>query len=297
MSLPNQFAEGRHRQPIPRVGAGLALLGAGRALPLTLFAAYAILANGETPFPILHGARDVTDRIGAILVAAGESSRMGGLDKVFAPLLGKPLVAHSLDALAAVPGLTDAVLVLSAGALDRGRRLLADGPWPASWRACEGGPRRQDSVRRGLEAMGEVDWVVVHDAARPCAEAGLVAAVLDAARETGAAVAAVRVTDTIKVVDAGGTVVETLDRERLWAVQTPQAFRRDLLARAHAGGGADATDDAALVERLGHPVRVAPGAASNLKVTTPTDLVLVEAILRAERALHPGAGGATSAPP
>lgn len=228
----------------------------------------------------------MTDRIGAIVVAAGESSRMGGLDKVFAPLLGRPLVAHALDALAAVPGVTDAVLVLSAGALDRGRQLLVDGPWPATWRVCEGGPRRQDSVRRGLEAMGDVDWIVVHDAARPCAEAGLVAAVLDAARETGAAAAAVPVTDTIKVVDAGGTVVETPDRARLWAFQTPQAFRRDLLTRAHARNGADATDDAALVERLGHPVRVAPGATSNLKVTTPADLVLVEAILRRRSATN-----------
>jgi 2-C-methyl-D-erythritol 4-phosphate cytidylyltransferase len=222
----------------------------------------------------------VTDRIGAILVAAGESSRMGGLDKVFAPLLGKPLVAHALDALAAVPGFADLVLVLSTGALERGRRLLAAGPWPAAWRVCEGGPRRQDSVRCGLEALGDVDWVVVHDAARPCAEPALVVSVLDAARETGAAAAAVRVTDTIKVVDAGGTVVETPNRERLWASQTPQAFRRSLLARAHARSGADATDDAALVERLGHAVRVAPGAASNLKVTTPDDLVLVEAVLR-----------------
>jgi 2-C-methyl-D-erythritol 4-phosphate cytidylyltransferase len=205
---------------------------------------------------------------------------MGGLDKVFAPLLGRPLVAYALDALWAHPDVRDAVLVLSAGGIERGRRLLAEGPWPTTWRVCEGGARRQDSVRLGLEALGDADWVLVHDAARPCADAGLLSRVMEAARETGAAAAAVPVTDTIKVVDSGGTVVETPDRERLWAFQTPQVFRRDLLLRAHALNGATATDDSALVERLGHPVRVSPGSPSNLKVTTPADLILAEAILR-----------------
>ena len=227
----------------------------------------------------------MTERVGAIVVGAGASARMGGVDKVFAPLLGRPLVAHALDALAAAPEITDVVLVLSEQRMAQGCRLLAGGPWPAAWRACPGGPRRQDSVRCGLEALGAVEWVLVHDAARPCLTSELAGRVLHAARETGAAVAAVPVRDTIKVVDADGTVLETPDRDRLWAVQTPQVFRRDLLVRAHeTGGAAAATDDAALVEALGHPVRVVLGSPGNLKVTTAEDLALVEAVLRSRAA-------------
>jgi 2-C-methyl-D-erythritol 4-phosphate cytidylyltransferase len=140
-----------------------------------------------------------------------------------------------------------------------------------------GGARRQDSVRNGLDALGPCDWVAVHDAARPFATRDLLLRTLDAAQPTGAAVAAVPVKDTIKRV-RDGAVLQTLPRAELWAVQTPQVFRADLLARAHHATD-DATDDAALVERLGIQVRVAQGAYDNIKITTPDDLALAAWLL------------------
>lgn len=219
--------------------------------------------------------------VGAVVVAAGGSQRMGGADKVFAPLLGRPLVAYSLDALEACPLVDEIVLVLSAGNLERGRGLVRDCGWRKARHVCQGGARRQDSVRSGLAALSpDVRWVVIHDGARPCVTSDIVERGLEAALETGAAVAAVPVADTIKVVGPEGHVRETPPRAELYAAQTPQVFLRDLLLRAHQASDADATDDAAVVERLGHRVRVFPGAPSNIKVTTPTDLAVAEALLR-----------------
>jgi 2-C-methyl-D-erythritol 4-phosphate cytidylyltransferase len=142
-----------------------------------------------------------------------------------------------------------------------------------------GGRRRQDSVREGLKAGG-CDWVVVHDGARPLVTPQLIEAGLAAAQETGAAVCALPAQDTVKRVDEEGRVVRTLDRRRLWLVQTPQVFRYDMLLDAHERSRQPATDDAALVERLGQEVRVFPGSPRNLKVTTPDDLALAEALLK-----------------
>jgi 2-C-methyl-D-erythritol 4-phosphate cytidylyltransferase len=154
-----------------------------------------------------------------------------------------------------------------------------------------GGVRRQDSVAAGLEALPpEVNLVVVHDGVRPFVTAEMVAAVVEAAKDVGAAVTAVPVTDTVKKVD-GGVVVETLRRERLVCVQTPQAFSRSLLAEALGRAETDGvagTDEAALVERLGHPVRVVSGSPYNLKITTPEDWALAEALLRAKGSLEQG---------
>ncbi len=135
----------------------------------------------------------------------------------------------------------------------------------------EGGPRRRDSVSSGLAAAGEVEIVAVHDAARPLVSPQLLEAVIAAARAHGAATAAIPCVDTVKRVSAG-MVVETIPRQELVAVQTPQAFRASLLRRAHAASDEDVSDDCLLVERLGEPVAVVPGEASNRKVTHPEDL-------------------------
>jgi 2-C-methyl-D-erythritol 4-phosphate cytidylyltransferase len=187
--------------------------------------------------------------------------------------LGLIVVAAGRGSLAALarPPVERVVLVVAAARLTHGRALAAQAAVPAI--AVVGGARRQDSVRAGLAALGPCTWVAVHDAARPFADHTLLLRTLEAARATGAAVAAVPVQDTIKRV-RDGRVVETLARAELWAVQTPQVFRGALLARAHEAATAEATDDAALVERLGVPVAVATGAYVNIKVTTPDDLVL-----------------------
>ena len=208
---------------------------------------------------------------------------MGGVDKVFAPLCGRPAVAWVLDALEEAPSVDGVLLVLNGASLAQGEDLVRRGPWRKVWGVCVGGERRQDSVRRGLEGLPPCHWVVVHDAARPCLTPALVEEGLLAAEETGAAIAAIPATETIKKVDPAMWVVETLPREHLRVVQTPQVFRRPLLEEAHRSIHDPVTDDATMVERLGARVKVFPGDYANLKITTPQDLLLAEAILRARR--------------
>jgi 2-C-methyl-D-erythritol 4-phosphate cytidylyltransferase len=218
----------------------------------------------------------------ALLVAAGTGERLGyGRPKALVPVAGRPMLEWSLDALRAVDEVDEVVVALPAGALDAA---------PADVTVVAGGAVRSASVRSALSAAGGGDAVIVHDAARPLAEAVLFRRALAVLRETGAdaVVAAVPVSDTIKEVGAdGGAVTRTLPRDRLWAVQTPQVFRRSALAAA-LGEASDellarATDDAWLVEQRGGTVRVVEGSHQNLKVTTPLDLRVAELILR-ERA-------------
>jgi 2-C-methyl-D-erythritol 4-phosphate cytidylyltransferase len=137
-------------------------------------------------------------------------------------------------------------------------------------------------VRNGLAVLHRCEYVLVHDAARPLVTPALIEASLHAAREYGAALCAIPVTDTVKLAEKDGAVAATLDRDGLWLAQTPQAFRLELLLRAHAATEEDATDDAGLVEDLGVPVHIVSGAHRNIKVTTPADLVIAEALLHAE---------------
>jgi len=205
---------------------------------------------------------------------------MGGLDKLFAPLAGRPLLARTLAAFEECAAVDRVVLVLAMENLARGLALAEEEGLSKVRTVSPGGRRRQDSVREGLKALGGCDWVVVHDGARPLVTPQLIEAGLAAAQETGAAVCALPAQDTVKRVDEQGCVVRTLDRRRLWLIQTPQVFRYDILLDAHERSRQPATDDAALVERLGQEVRVYPGSPRNLKVTTPDDLALAEALLK-----------------
>lgn len=211
---------------------------------------------------------------------------MGGVDKIFAPLLGVPLITYTLDQFEALNGLTEIVLVLGSDALEQGKRLVRDHGYQKVSHICAGGERRQNSVRLGLEALQPCQWVIVHDGARPCLDQALLQRGLAAAQEVGAAVAGVPVKDTIKVVSSQGLVKATPSRDTLWAAQTPQIFHYDLLFEAHRRCTQLFTDDAAMIESLGYPVKMFLGSYENLKVTTPEDLVIVEALLRA-RMPHP----------
>ncbi len=221
----------------------------------------------------------VAGRIGVILVGAGESRRMEGIDKVFAPLRGRPLLDCTFGVLASVPEVAEGVIVLSEHGFALGQEVLTARGWSVGWNLCIGGARRQDSVRAGLERLGKVEWVIIHDAARPCVDQAMIYRGLEAAKETGAAVAAVPLTDTIKSVDEHGQVVETLNRSTLWSVQTPQVFRRSLLEASVTSTDADATDEATILERMGYTVKVFRGDNGNIKVTTRQDLTIAEAIL------------------
>ena len=218
--------------------------------------------------------------VGAVVVAAGSSSRMAGVDKIFAPVLDRPLVCFALDQLEAFPPVTEIVLVLDSGSLTQGRELVDARGYRKVTHVCPGGKRRQDSVRSGLDALTPCDWVIVHDGARPCLDLPMLERGLAAVQEAEAAVAGVPVKDTIKVVSDQGAVVDTPDRKSLWAAQTPQIFRYDLLRDAHDRCIEDVTDDAMMVESLGHSVKMFLGSYENLKVTTPEDLILAEAFLK-----------------
>lgn len=222
------------------------------------------------------------DGLAVIILAAGSSSRMGGVDKIWADLGGRPLIAHSIETLGAIEGLQALVLVgpvdhyaefghYAADAILRGVQL----------RCVQGGRRRQDSVAAAIAAVPEAAWYLVHDGARPFVTPDLARRVLEGARRHGAAIPGVPVTDTIKHIDGGGRILATVERGSLRAVQTPQGFAGPLLRRAHAEVTSDVTDDAAMVEWLGSSVFVVPGDPANMKVTTPTDLTVARALFAA----------------
>ena len=220
-------------------------------------------------------------KVGAVIVAAGRSTRMGGVDKTFVPILGVPLVAHSIDCLESYTQVDQIVLVLAEESLNQGRELVQKRGYRKVTDVCAGCQRRQDSVRNGLELLYPCDWVLVHDGARPCLDEAMLQRGLDAAAECGSAVAGVPVNDTIKLVSPDRMVSQTPDRSLLWAAQTPQVFRYDLLLEAHRTCTEDVTDDAAMVEALGHPVKMFQGSFQNIKVTTVDDLVIAEVFLKA----------------
>lgn len=211
----------------------------------------------------------------ALIVAAGSGERLGASQpKALVELAGRPLVQWSIDALREVVGIQRIVVALPAGARA-----------PLGVRAVDGGAVRSDSVRRALAVAPDGDLVLVHDAARPLLTAelaGSVIAALEADQRADAAIAASSVTDTVKRVDSSGVVSETLDRRDLWAVQTPQVFRRAALERALDVPDevlAQATDDAWLIERAGGKVIVVESSDENLKITTPLDLGVAELLL------------------
>lgn len=228
-------------------------------------------------------------RVAAILLCAGRGERLGhAVPKAMAPLAGRPLFTWSLETLQRCDAVDDIVVVGDVRTL---RELLAASGRAASkivaW--AEGGAERQHSVARGLAASpAACDFVAVHDCARALVSVEIVACAIEAARVHGAALAAVPLADTLKRV-SDGVVTATPAREGLWCAQTPQVFRRDWLEAAHAAAGGIATDDAALVESLGHEVRVSAGDGHNFKITTAADLALAEALLAARAAA--GGGG------
>lgn len=223
-------------------------------------------------------------KVCAIIVAAGSSTRFGSPGKVFAPLLGRPVLEWSLAAHNACP-LVSRIVVVGQPEYEEAlgemcRRVIRR----AAWSFAAGGAERQESVTNGLASLtkGESDIVSIHDAARPGVTADLIGRVALAAREHGAAVAAVRAKDTIKECDSQGIVRRTLDRSCLWQTATPQAFHAALIREAHdraARDGVSATDDAALVERMGRPVVVVEAEETIAKITSKQDLAALGGML------------------
>jgi 2-C-methyl-D-erythritol 4-phosphate cytidylyltransferase len=227
-----------------------------------------------------------------LLLAAGRGSRFGGpLPKAWLPLSGKPLLVHSIERLdrVATPAMSVQVIV-AVHPEDRRQHLAACLPAVRAalsehrgLQIVDGGETRQESMQRCLEAAGQIDLVLVHDAARPLLPIAATRKCIEAAAATGAALLAIPAPDTLKRVGEG-TVAATIDRSGIWLAQTPQVIRRTLLLQAleHARTtGFVGTDDVSLIEHLGARVAVVPGSPANLKITRPEDLPLAEAMLAA----------------
>jgi len=218
----------------------------------------------------------------AIIPTAGTGTRFGGQKpKPLAVLLGKPVIVRTLEVFEHSPLIEGVILIVHEGWIKDYEAEISKHALRKVKAVVPGGDTRTQSVRNGLARLGSgVDVVMVHDGVRPLVTPEVIAAGLEAVKATGAAIAVVAVKPTIKVVDPRTqAVTETLDRDLLWEVQTPQVFARELLERAYREDRDGATDDAVLVERLGITVKVYPGSLKNIKITTPEDLVVAEAFL------------------
>jgi 2-C-methyl-D-erythritol 4-phosphate cytidylyltransferase len=224
--------------------------------------------------------------VSAIIVAAGKGTRMGPLvDKLFLEVNGRPIIAHTWQRFEDAQCIDEIVLVVRAGMESEFETLARRYGFKKPFRMTVGGRERQDSVWNGLNAVSNgCEVVAIQDGARPCTTPGHIAEVVSAAREAGAAVAAQRLTDTIKESGDGLNILRTVDRSRLWSVQTPQAFRLEVICRALSDvrdRGMAVTDDTAACELIGQAVRLVEGKAPNPKATSPADLPFLEVVLRA----------------
>ena len=223
----------------------------------------------------------------AIIVAAGQGTRMGGtVCKQYLPLNGVPILARTLSVFIRSDLFQEIILVVAASEMANCRHRVLEGmPWAPSVRLVAGGRERQESVCNGIEACRgqEDDIVLIHDGVRPFVSRDILTRCLEGVQKNSACIAAVPTSDTLKVVNAGGRISETMPRTDIWQAQTPQGFRLGLIREAHRLArheGFSGTDDAQLVEHMGHAVTVVPGLGMNIKITTPEDLALAEVIWR-----------------
>jgi 2-C-methyl-D-erythritol 4-phosphate cytidylyltransferase len=222
-------------------------------------------------------------KVCAIIPAGGQGTRMGGtVPKQFRTLKGKPILHYTLKTLHESGLIDSLVLVVPEKELEHARADWLEHPVIVK-QVVTGGEKRQDSVFNGYQALpADTDIVLVHDGVRPFLSKEMIQETINVAEKFGAAITAIPVNDTIKQVDSSGKVERTVDREGLWRVQTPQAFRYDLLGEAFRNAQKDSfygTDEGALIEYLGQEVRVVEGSEWNLKITRPEDMVLGESIV------------------
>lgn len=223
-------------------------------------------------------------KVTAVVVAAGKGKRMGKEEKIFISLSGKPLIIHTLEALSNFSIINEIIVMVSRLNCERARReIMKKYHLRKVSQIIIGGATRTDSVYKGLKNVDEeTDFVLIHDAVRPFISNKIVIAAVKKAGYFGAAVVGVPVISTIKKVTKDLTVDSTLAREKLWNIQTPQVFKRKLINEAYHRARSkriQATDDSSLVEKIGHRVKIVMGSYDNIKVTTPQDLAVAEAIL------------------
>ena len=226
----------------------------------------------------------------AVILAAGLGKRMqAGHNKQFIEICGQSVLTHTLTVFAQIPEIAKIVLVVRAGEEDTCRNMIPEIAESKTVLAI-GGKERQDSVHNGIRAITwECEYILIHDGARPLVTEEVIRRTLLAAQNSGAAICAVPVKDTIKQADSDGNVLATIPRESLWAVQTPQVFRADLIRRAYENAYVHnhyGTDDASLVEYLGEEIKIVTGDYENIKITTPEDIPTAEQILQKRQQTH-----------
>jgi 2-C-methyl-D-erythritol 4-phosphate cytidylyltransferase len=221
----------------------------------------------------------MADKVGAIIVAAGSSSRMGK-DKIFMNLAGKPVLAWSVDVCQTNNLINKIVIVLNKSNIESGKYLVAEQNWTKVAGVLEGGERRQDSVNIGLKLLSGCDWILIHDGSRPFLTKEMIRNGLEAALETGSAIAAVPTTDTIKLSLNDQLVQATINRKFIWSAQTPQVFRSDIIFEAYNKITEDVTDDAEMVEKIGKQVKLFMGSYQNIKLTNKSDMIFAEELCR-----------------
>ncbi|MGD0729242.1 MAG: 2-C-methyl-D-erythritol 4-phosphate cytidylyltransferase [Candidatus Micrarchaeaceae archaeon] len=218
----------------------------------------------------------------AIIVAAGEGERMG-MDKISLEIVGKPVIIHTMEQFQSSSLVSEMVIVLSSKNLSNNRLMRQIRSYGEKVSVCEGGPTRQESVMQGLQIIGDSDLMIVHDGARPCVTKEIIEKGIDLMNcdclTTAGVISGIQSTDTIKEVNERGTVIATLDRKKLWEIQTPGVFVSEVLRRAYAHAEDEVTDDATLVENLGCIVKVYPGSRYNIKLTTPEDITIATYII------------------
>lgn len=230
----------------------------------------------------------VAPRLGVVVVGAGSGTRLGGVDKAFLDLAGQPMIAHSVASFAALEVVAAIVLVVAPNRLGEAHDAVRHGAWSKVVAVVSGGASRQESVMNGLRALPELPLVAIHDAARPLVTPDVILAGVESATRHGAAIAAIPVRDTLKRVGPDAEmIVGTVDRSQLWAAQTPQVFRTDVLRAAYDAVGDRAsayTDDAGIVQAAGFPVAVFGGTQAMMKVTLADDLEVVTALIASREA-------------
>jgi 2-C-methyl-D-erythritol 4-phosphate cytidylyltransferase len=221
--------------------------------------------------------------LSAIIVAAGRSKRFKGkASKVLAEISNKPVIYYSLSVLNRHPDIDEIIIVASPSSIKAITGIIRRYKINKVKKIVLGGKERKDSVLQGLKSLGEgISYVLIHDGARPLINDDMISSVITAAKVSGAAIVGVPVKPTIKRVNSGLWVQGTVDRDGLWEVQTPQVFLKSIILKAYKRSGrAKVTDDAMLVEKSGIKVKLALGSYSNIKITTPEDLIIAEAILK-----------------
>ena len=221
----------------------------------------------------------------AVIVAAGRGIRMEtDQDKLFLEVAGLPVVGHTWKQFDQHSDIDEIIMVIRDSAREQFEKIADQIELTKAYSFASGGAERQDSVNSGISAVHiECEIVSIHDGARPCTSPATISSTIERARETGAAVASRKITDTIKIVNDQNYITQNVDRTNLWAVQTPQVFRLEVIRKAMAAvreTGAVITDDTAACELIGQSVAIVPSTTQNPKVTTPADLPLVELLLR-----------------